>query len=156
MQVPRIFLIGLALLILLAACRVSYETQAPPTENPSPIAPALSATASPAPSADLSITGVSVRGNGAQQIVIDGHGQLPGGTCVLTQFSADEMPQAWWPSEQCAEITDGEWRIQVTVDENAPHRLVDDIQYSLIAWMRDDPSIRSEVFWFDLTGPPPE
>jgi hypothetical protein len=89
-------------------------------------------------------------------ILLDGKSTLPEGSCLLSQFFANEVLQSWWPSQDCVWVKDGEWHIQVQLGGAGMPKVLNDVdEYSFIVWLREDPSIRW-MDYFDLAGPPPE
>jgi hypothetical protein len=135
-QHQRIVLQGVgiaAALLLLTACRAQAITQAP-----------LNA-----------IVIESARVVPLGHIEFEGRSTLPDGTCLLTELSADGMPETWWPADACAVIESGQWQIRVLLGNNGvPQELSGEKQYILRVWKRGNPSVKAEPFWFDLSGPP--
>lgn len=96
----------------------------------------------------ITIRGVQVS---ASEIIVRGNSTLPADTCVKTELWADGEQKAWWPTETCALVRNGEW--QITVSLEAENKLHAGVQYILRAFMVDGPDIVS-TFSFDLDGPP--
>jgi hypothetical protein len=123
----------IAALLLSAACRAQVTTQEPLDS--------------------IVVENVEVVPLG--HIEFDGQTTLPDGACLLTQLSADETPETWWPADACAVIESGQWHITVPLGNNqAPQELSTEKQYVLQVWERGDSSVKAEPFWFDLSGPP--
>jgi hypothetical protein len=92
------------------------------------------------------------------EIAFRGRTLLPDGTCLLSQLyvdvNVDDQSVPWWPAETCIRVQEGQWEIGVPLGKDgAPKELDSLIQYKLVVWSQDDPSVESE-FWFDLSGPP--
>ena len=88
-------------------------------------------------------------------VEFEGQTTLPDGACLLTQLSADDTPETWWPADVCAVVQSGQWHIRVQLGHNeAPQELSREKQYVLRVWERGSPSIEAEPFWFDISGPP--
>ena len=122
-----------AALMLLTTCRGQAITQAPLT----------------------SIVIESVRVVPLSHIEFEGRTNLSDGTCLLTQLSINDTPESWWPSAECVDIENGQWQIRVPLGKNGvPQELSREKQYLLRVWERGNPTIESEPFWFDLSGPP--
>ena len=102
------------------------------------------------PTGAITISTVDVT---ADQVRVRGTSALPQGACVSAELWADGVPQAWWPSDDCAPVTDGAWELVVPVD--VQQMLRPDVQYMLRAYEPGGPNIVS-AFPFDLSGPDPE
>jgi hypothetical protein len=101
------------------------------------------------------ITTESVQVAPGSHIEFEGRSNLPDGTCLHTQLSADGAPVAWWPVETCVEVEGGNWQVRVQLGESGvPQHMSREKQYVLHVWERDSPSVEAEPFWFDLSGPP--
>jgi hypothetical protein len=106
-------------------------------------------------SLEITVSGVTIER--LMQITFTGRSALPDGSCLLTQLSANGGALEWWPSDLCAEVINGEWRIVVRLGSGGlPEELPEDPEYTFVVWLREDPGIESEVFVFDLQSPPPD
>jgi hypothetical protein len=123
----------IATLLLSTACRAQVTTQEPPDR----------------------IVVESVQVVPLSHIEFEGQTTLLDGACLLTQLSADDAPETWWPADVCAVVESGQWHIRVQLGNNeAPQELSREKQYALRVWERGNPSVEAEPFWFDLSGPP--
>ncbi len=90
------------------------------------------------------------------RIVFSGESSVPDGSCLYTQLYMDGEIQDWWPADTCAQVQNGFWKIEVQLAvREAPLELSSQATFSLRVWSRDTPSIESEEFFFDLSGPTP-
>ena len=64
---------------------------------------------------------------------------------------SDGVPLAWWPTEDCAPITDGRWELVVLLE--AGQALQPGVQYVVRAYQPGGPNVVN-TFPFDLDGPP--
>jgi len=137
------------LCICLAACRPTPT--ATPTALPTrtPEAP----TATPVPACQDCFTFYSMRiYPGLFTLAVKS--TLPDGTCLRTQLFVEDEPLDWWPTETCAEVQDGTWRISVSLQERgAPYERPPEGAYTLVAW-QEERRIASAMFWLDYSGPP--
>lgn len=123
----------IAALLLSAACRAQVTTQEPQGR----------------------IVVKSVEVVPLSHIEFEGQTTLPNGSCLLTQLSADETPETWWPADVCGVVESGQWHVRAQLgNDEAPQELSAEKQYALRVWQRGDPSVEAEPFWFDLSAPP--
>ena len=83
-------------------------------------------------SGDCSILIAGIPAIRGDRIVVTGTCRLLDSACILTQLSANGEPVAWWPTDTCATIENGDWNIQVPL---AQGNLVSR-GYELQAWER--------------------
>jgi hypothetical protein len=100
------------------------------------------------PSGDIAVTDVHVT---EDQVAVRGTTTLPDDACVRTELWADGTPLAWWPTDACAPVTDGEWQMVIPLEEY--QALQSSVQYIVRAYQPGGPNVVS-TFPFDLDGPP--
>jgi hypothetical protein len=146
-KMKKIKLLPVAMVLLLAACRVPAGPTPSSTICGSPI---------PQYSDLITIRGVHIQDK--SDVGVRGESALPDGTCILTQLCEDDVPLVWWPANRCALVEDGRWDFLVHMGEveGAPDDLSDTAMYILRAWQRDNPAVEALYFPLDLQGPPPE
>lgn len=72
--------------------------------------------------------------------------------CILSRLTADEEKALWWPTDTCADRLGSNWQLNVLLGEGVV--LDPTVQYILKAWLRDDPTVVSQPFLWDVAGPP--
>ncbi|MFN2153555.1 MAG: hypothetical protein ACK2T5_18280, partial [Anaerolineales bacterium] len=103
-------------------------------------------------SGKVNISGVEV---GPAHIRLKGQSTLPDETCILVTLSKDGQPVPWWPTNKCAESTNGQWEFFVELGKAGyPENLNDTQAYTAQAQVNVNPPIKSQPFVFDLVGPP--
>jgi len=103
-------------------------------------------------SGKVNISGVEV---GPAYIRLKGQSTLPNETCILVTLSEDGQPVPWWPTNKCAESTNGQWEYFVELGKAGYPENLDDTQaYTAQAQANVNPPIKSQPFVFDLVGPP--
>jgi hypothetical protein len=96
----------------------------------------------------ISIEGVEVTD---AQVAVRGTSTLPDEACVSAELWADGVLQAWWPTDACASIQEGQWALTVLLEPG--QALESGVQYMLRAYQPGGPDIVS-TFPFDLDAPP--
>ena len=130
------YLLFIPLLILAAGCQ-SDEPQPEPTK------------------ATGTITIDSFQVEPGNYIAITGTTDLPDRTCVETMLYENDEPLPWWPAD-CVRVSNGTWQVNISLGSgDIPSELSQEAQYSFEVWYQDNPTVKADPFWFDLTGPPP-
>jgi hypothetical protein len=100
------------------------------------------------PDARITIESVEVI---ATQVIVQGSSNLPAETCVNVELWADGVQQAWWPTDTCVPVKQGNWRLVVVLESE--QALQPDVQYMVRAYQPGGPDIAA-TFPFDLSAPP--
>ena len=101
---------------------------------------------------DLRVTSVQV--DPGDYIAFSGVSSLPEDTCLEGMLFQDERPLPWWPGD-CIRVSNGQWQVKVSLGvEGTPTDLSQEAQYYFLIWQQQDPGVKADPFWFDLTGPP--
>lgn len=117
-------------------------------QTPSPTAPP----AEPPDQGWIEINRVQVQAGSA--VIVEGGSSLPDGSCLQTELQIDGQPAAWWP-QNCIPVQSRHWELQVPLNAGgAPADLDPGASYLVRAWQQDHPSLVSQPFYFDLSGPP--
>jgi hypothetical protein len=102
----------------------------------------------PSPKTSIAIEGVAVS---SEQVIVRGQSTLENGTCLNVELWADGVLQTWWPTEACAPVRQGAWKLVVAL--TADQELQPGVQYVARAYQPGGPNVVS-TFPFDLSAPP--
>jgi hypothetical protein len=84
-------------------------------------------------------------------MLVHGTTTLPDDTCITTELWTDGIPVPWWPTDACATVKNGAWKLQVSLDEGEPLR--PGLQYFVRAYLPGGADVVSN-FPFNLDAPP--
>ncbi|MFO7919146.1 MAG: hypothetical protein R6V13_13840 [Anaerolineae bacterium] len=89
------------------------------------------------------------------EMTVRGETSLPDGACIQTELLVDDEAASWWPDTACAEVEDGEWKMEASLP---PAGLAGTPQamYVVRATAEGYPELEAARFPFDLYGPPCE